>query len=152
MTMVQMAKPRKFREQGPSSAAASFDDRLDRIEALDGMKGKASKAGLAHPMECPCCKQAVVMPTVEMVIDLCRVPRLEGAILRAVWKGKGYPVQTERIFDAMYADDPDGGPSTSRMYPALKAAMFRLRSRLEGSGVNVENVGYRRGYRLVIGE
>jgi len=105
-----------------------------------------------HPMECPCCKQAVVMPTIDMVIDLYRISKLEASILRAVWRGKGLPVQTERIFDAMYADDPNGGPSQSRMYPALKAAMFRLRARLEGSGINVENVGYRRGFRLVIGE
>lgn len=50
----------------------------------------------------------------------------------------------------MYADDPDGGPSQVEMYKSFKAALFLLRQRLDGSGVGIENVGYRRGYRLKI--
>lgn len=62
-----------------------------------------------------------------------------------------HPVQTERIFGAMYRDDSDGGPSPTRMYEAFKVALCHLRARLEGSGITIEIVGYRRGYRLVIG-
>lgn len=105
-----------------------------------------------HTIDCPLCKQPVRMPTLEMVVDRFRVTPLEGRILGAVWKGRGLPVPTERIFDAMYADDPDGGPSPSRMYAAFKVSLCHLRARLQGSGITIENVGYRRGYRLVLGD
>lgn len=107
-------------------------------------------ARIAEPISCPCCKQAVNVPTLEMIVDTYQLTPLQARILEAVWRGKGHPVKTERIFDAMYADDPDGGPSPSRMYAAFKVALCHLRKRLEGSGVWVENVGYHRGYRLVL--
>jgi len=106
---------------------------------------------IAQQIKCPCCAQIVASPTVDIIIDRYRITPREASILRAVWKGKGHPVQTERIFDAMYSDDPDGGPSPSRMYAAFKVALCHLRERLAGSGVSIENVGYRRGYRLVVG-
>lgn len=104
------------------------------------------------PIDCPCCRRPVILPTVEIVIDRYNVTPLEASIFRAVWKGKGLSVQTERIFDAMYADDADGGPSPTKMYVAFKIALCRLRKRIEGSGYSIENVGYRRGYKLVIGK
>ncbi|QND53441.1 hypothetical protein HB779_17265 [Phyllobacterium sp. 628] len=107
---------------------------------------------LVDPINCPCCKQAVHVPTLEIVVDHYKVTPLEARILGAVWKGKGMPVQTERIFDAMYIDDPDGGPTPTKMYLAFKVGLCHLRAKLQGSGINVENVGYRRGYRLVLGE
>lgn len=102
-------------------------------------------------ISCPCCAQRVETPTLDIVIDHYGVTPTEAQILSAVWKGKGMPVSTERIFDAMYVDDPDGGPSPTAMYRAFKVALCHLRKRLEGSGVTVENVGYRMGYRLVLG-
>ena len=105
---------------------------------------------IGQPIECPCCKQNVSVPSIDIVVDYYKVTPLEARILRAVWRGKGHPVQTERIFDAMYQDDPDGGPSPTRMYAAFKVALCHLRDRLRESGVSIENVGYRRGYRLVI--
>lgn len=104
-----------------------------------------------RPIDCPCCKQPVSVPTLEIVVDRYKVTPLEARILSAVWKGRGLPVQTERIFDAMYSDDPDGGPSPTRMYSAFKVALCHLRDRLDGSGITIKNVGYRQGYRLVIG-
>lgn len=116
-----------------------------------------------EPIACPCCKQAVPVPSQEIVVDYYKLTPLEARILGAVWKGKGMPVQTERIFDAMYADDPDGGPSPGKMYLAFKVALCHLRVRLDGrdpneplkqvrqsSGITIENVGYRRGYRLAV--
>jgi hypothetical protein len=84
------------------------------------------------------------------VIEHYRIPPCEENVLRAVWKGKGRAVQTEQIFCAMYANDLDGGPSPDRMYRAIKALLSSLRVRLADSGVAIENVGYRKGYRLVI--
>lgn len=103
------------------------------------------------PIDCPCCKQPVHVPSLDIVIDHYRIRPFEARILSAIWRGNGMPVMPERIFDAMYADDPDGGPTPTRMYAAFKVALCRLRARLDGSGISIENVGYRQGYRLVLG-
>lgn len=100
---------------------------------------------------CPCCGQRVAAPSLDIIIDTCKVRPIEAKILRAVWNGKGHPVQTQRIFDAMYEDDPDGGPEPPMMYRAFKVALCHLRKRLIGSGVAIENLGYGRGYRLKVG-
>ncbi len=104
------------------------------------------------PIPCPCCQQPVRVPTMDMVIDRYQITPLEGRILGAVWRGRGLPVSTERIFDAIYLDDPDGGPSQKKMYANFKWALCILRKRLAGSGIGIENCGYRRGYRLVMGD
>lgn len=101
---------------------------------------------------CPCCSQRVEAPSLDVIVDHYGLTPLQARILGATWRGKGMPVQTERIFDAMYADDPDGGPSYTLMYKSFKVALCRLRMRLKGSGVSIKNVGYGRGYRLVLGE
>jgi len=104
------------------------------------------------PINCPCCSQTVDVPDLDIVVQHYRIPPSEERILAAVWKGKGRAIQTSRIFDAMYVDDPDGGPEPSQMYKALKAALHNIRCRLVGSGITIENAGYRQGYRLRIGE
>jgi DNA-binding winged helix-turn-helix (wHTH) protein len=91
------------------------------------------------------------LPNLEVVIDWYDLPPQEEAILRAVWKGGGTPVSNDRIISAMFEDDPGGGPSSSVAYLALKVAMSHLRKRLAHSGLRIENAGYRRGFRLVIG-
>lgn len=128
----------------------------------DKRKGRGVEAEkLARPkppmkhyskIDCPCCRRKMDKPDLDTVIDYYEIPKLEEAILRAVWKGRGFPVPTERIFDLMYFDDPDGGPGPGKMYRAFKVGVHKLRRRLEGSGITVENVGYRRGYRLILGE
>lgn len=107
---------------------------------------------LEHPIECPCCKQPVRVPSLEIICDHYQLTPMQSRILAAVWKGRGMPIQTNRIFDLMYADDPDGGPSPRIMYETFKVQLSRMRDKLEGSGIGIENTGYRRGYRLVIGE
>lgn len=104
------------------------------------------------PIECPCCHQPVRVPTVDIIADHYKLTPMEKRILGAIWRGKGMPVHTERIFDAMYEDDPDGGPSPGKMYAAFKVGLCHMRAKLEGSGVSIETVGYRRGYRLILGE
>lgn len=111
-----------------------------------------SKVELDNPIDCPCCRQAVRAPTVEMIVDRYSLTPIEARVLGAIWRGKGMPVITERIFTAMYIDDPDGGPSQSKMYLAFKVALCHLRKKIRGSGIDVINQGYRRGYRLIVGE
>lgn len=101
-------------------------------------------------IRCPCCGHRVSSPSLEIVVDVYGVTPLEARILGAIWRGRGMPVQTERIFDAMYEDDPDGGPSRVKMYAAFKVALHHLRRRIAGSGIKVESAGYGRGYRLLV--
>jgi hypothetical protein len=110
------------------------------------------KIVIESPIKCPCCSQPVTAPTPDMVADLCMLRPLQKRILEAVWRGKGMPVMTERIFDAMYYDHPDGGGSQSRMYNAFKVALCGMRKLLaeHNTGVWIETVGYRQGYRLKI--
>jgi hypothetical protein len=136
--------------------SAGSDGRTRHADsALDDLASRASVTkcqplAITKPLLCPCCKQAVTVPSLEIVVDAVKATPLEAKILGAIWKGKGMPVATERVFDAMYADDPDGGPTPSRMYAAFKVALCHLRTKLRGSGLGVENVGYRQGYRLIM--
>ncbi len=56
------------------------------------------------------------------------------------------------MFDLMYADDVNGGPSEKTMYNTFKVMLSKLRGKLIGSGISIESAGYRRGYRLVFRE
>jgi hypothetical protein len=132
------------------SANDAVLDAIERTAPLPTGKNSGLAAQLT-PIDCPCCKQKVPVPTMEIVIDKYRVAPLEARVLEAVWRGRGLEVSQERIFGVMYADDPDGGPATQKMYAALKGAIFNLRERLAGSGYSIESAGYRRGFRLVLG-
>ncbi len=103
-------------------------------------------------IDCPCCKRKVSAANLTAIIAYYRVSKQQARILEAVWKGEGRAVTTEKIFSAMYADDLDGGPRPTVMYSNLKYSLFKLRRVLKGSGVSIEAIGYRRGFRLVLGE
>lgn len=104
------------------------------------------------PVPCPCCGRAMTIPTLEVVCFTYGLSPLQSRILGAVWRGRGLPVSAERIFDAMYADDPEGGPELPKMYAAFKESLHRVRVKLNGSGIEIINSGYRKGYRLVMGD
>lgn len=105
---------------------------------------------MIKPIPCPCCGQMIVAPSPEIVAYHYHLTAREERILKAVWQGRGLPVKAGRIFDAMYEDDPDGGPSWSRMYNSLKEGLSRLRGKLRGSGIRIESAGRGQGYRLVL--
>lgn len=141
-----------------SSEASAYitrtDETLNDALAKDRQPRPNKSSGLAAqitPIPCPCCGSPMAVPTLEVVCFTYELSPFQSRILGAVWRGCGLPVQAEKIFDVMYADDPDGGPETPKMYAAFKEALHRLRAKLEGSGVGVVNAGYRRGYRLVMG-
>ncbi|MGV8865246.1 MAG: hypothetical protein ACOH2T_29420 [Pseudomonas sp.] len=119
---------------------------------LNHDKSFARVGQVTAPIPCPCCSRPLMAPTLDHVVFQYQVKPQEGKILRAVWAAKGLPVTVERIFDAMYEDDPDGGPGPTKMYAAFKESLCRLRKRLDGSGISIENVAYRSGYRLVLRE
>jgi hypothetical protein len=101
---------------------------------------------------CPLCKRPIQtslpVTSLPVVLGAYDLRGHEAAVLTAIWNGKGLPVMPMKIFDVMYEDDPNGGPSETEMYHSFKVALLRLRDRLEGSGVSIESVGYRKGYRL----
>ena len=121
------------------------------IENLFEMGNFINTVSAPTRTECPCCAQSVPVPPAYVVAVNSGLTPMETRILEAVWNGKGRPVQTEKIFDRMYEDDPDGGPSPARMYATFKEKLSLLKKKLNGSGVTVENVGRREGYRLVLG-
>jgi hypothetical protein len=97
---------------------------------------------------CPCCGADVDSPSLDMIVDACQLPRQQAAILRTAWKANGHPVPTSRFVEAIYADDPDGGPgeSTARRY--FKTQLCLLRARLATTSVSIETLGRGLGYRL----
>ena len=101
----------------------------------------------APPIPCPCCRQPVHAPSLDIVIDHLRVPPMQARILGAIWKGKGEPVQTEMIMAAM----DRGGYGRPRSYDDFKIALCHLRKRMKGAGIAISNAGYARGYRIVFG-
>lgn len=101
---------------------------------------------------CPCCSQRTPAPSPFSVSFACGLTPIETKILAAVWAAAGHPVQTDKIFDRMYEDDANGGPSPQRMYATLKESLHDMRKKLAGSGVGIETVGYRQGFRLVLGK
>jgi hypothetical protein len=99
---------------------------------------------------CPCCDRPLEAPDAPDVIQQYGLSEFQARILETVWKGKGRPVSTEQIFSAMYRDDPDGGPLPNKMYAAFKEALFRIRGKLAGTGIEIVAAGYRAGYKLRI--
>lgn len=131
---------------------ADGDERNIAIENLEEAGEFIGPLSDHKKTKCPCCSQAVPVPTVDMIAFQCCLTNREKKILEAVWRGNGMPVFADRIFQAMYEDDPDGGPGQAKMYREFKVALHHARKKLKGSGVDVENIGYRKGYRLIIGE
>jgi hypothetical protein len=102
-------------------------------------------------IDCPCCGQSVAGIPYHLLAMKYDLQPMEERVLKAVWDGGGRPVFAEKIFDEMYVDDPDGGPPVNRMYATMKECMSRIKSKMRGSGVTIENVGYRAGFRIVLG-
>lgn len=122
--------------------------RIDEIVCVDVIEPPRD----FEKIGCPMCGQIVNAPSVEMIIEHFKIPKMEARVLTAIWEGNGKPVSAQKIFDAMYEDDINGGPADGTMYNAFKVCLFKLRRRLEGIGISIVNSGYGRGYRLVIGE
>jgi hypothetical protein len=130
---------------------ADGDRRNIRIENLVEVEKFIGTPLALQRIACPCCSQPVPVPNVYATAFHCRLTPMEGKILASIWDGGGKPVLAEKIFDRMYDDDADGGPSQNRMYATLKESLSSMRKKLIGSGVGIETVGYGRGWRLVLG-
>lgn len=99
-------------------------------------------------VDCPCCRQQVPVPPLH---DLIRTHGISGQaeiVLRAIWGARGLPVSAARLFDAMYADDPEGGPSPDTMYVELRSAVTDLNETLGALGIDIYQARVRSGWRL----
>lgn len=84
---------------------------------------------------CPMCRASVPVPDLDDLLDLPGMTDHAAAVLTAVWEAQGKAVTSNMLFDAMYADDPDGGPSTTQCYADLRRAVKALNDALAGLGV-----------------
>jgi len=82
------------------------------------------------------------------VIAARRLDSIEASILRAAWAGRGHPVQSIAIFDVIFEDDIDGGPSQAKMYATFYTALRSLNAKLDGAGIRIRSVGDRKGWRI----
>ena len=132
-----------------------FGGRLSNVSQLTAIssEGKAvnSESSVSrYGAKCPCCGGDINTMTADLAIQAYGITEQEARVLRAIWSGNGGPVRMDRVFFEMYSDDPDGGPPHTQMYNAFKVALSHLRSKLDGSGIKIETVGYRQGYRLLL--
>lgn len=125
---------------------AGNDHRLIR----KAIKEAKRRGVLMNAIPCPCCGNAVADPTLDIVVQHYGISELEARILGPLWKAKGRPVATERIFDSIYVGAVNDTPSRMKMYEALKFGLHRLRRRLQNSGLSIDNAGYRRGFLLSV--
>lgn len=104
---------------------------------------------MADPLTaCPCCKQPIAVPPLDDLLEQSGIVGRGAAVLRTAWAARGLPVTATALFDAIYADDPDGGPSTSRMYRELREAVAASNERLRRFGVALLHDGRVHGWRL----
>lgn len=91
---------------------------------------------------CPCCKRSVQAPSLDIVIEHCKLPPMQARVLGTIWKGKGRPVPTDAIIAAM----DRGIDVKAHTYTDFKIALHHLRRRVKGAGIAIPNAGYARGY------
>lgn len=89
-----------------------------------------------------------MIPLLDDIVATAELTTMEEAALVSLWKGRGLPVTTQRIFDAMYADDPDGGPSLSRVYFDFNSVLTSLRDKLSVFGFEI--IGGHGAYRVTL--
>ncbi len=85
---------------------------------------------------CPCCGQPAERRP-DLVLDPLPFSPQERRVVDALVTRFGRFVSNDEIVDAIYADDPNGGPLWARH--CLSKAVGRIREKLNGSGVVLEN-------------
>ncbi|PSJ60766.1 winged helix-turn-helix domain-containing protein [Pseudaminobacter soli (ex Li et al. 2025)] len=96
-------------------------------------------------LHCPTCGQPTRHDDLEGVIIDRGLTRSQAEILRAIVGAKGRTVTHDHILDALYRDDPDGGPEYARTI--VTVFISQLRKKLAGTGIDIMTV-WGVGYRL----
>ena len=119
-----------------------LDELEARVRALARRAGTPSQAALASPIEAApfhglsCDDDSSAVYFRGAPLDL--TPR-EAALLRALLAKPGHAVSKERLFEVVFAGEPDV------QYGAIEVIVYRLRKRLVDTGmqvVNLRGLGY----------
>jgi hypothetical protein len=86
----------------------------------------------------------VMLSGLEALLAEAEMADRAAKVLQAAWQAEGRAITSNDLFDAMYDDDPAGGPSQTKCYVDLRGAVTDLDAALSGSGVSVV---YRSGGR-----
>lgn len=101
-------------------------------------------------LTCPCCGQSVTeaVRDPKVVLALVHLSPLQRRIADALARRFGRWCAPTDLADAVYADDPDGGPEYARTSIAVHTAV--LRKRLEKTPLDIEGLrGAAGGRRMV---
>ncbi len=80
-------------------------------------------------MNCPHCHRPLHLPE---ELSTIQFSRLENRIVTFLAQTLGHEVPAERILDAMYGDDPDGGPEGGNK--VLTVIAHRIRTKINPHG------------------
>lgn len=75
------------------------------------------------------------------------LPRTAGAAVARMFRSPGHFIPPDELVDAVYFDDPDGGPLTARR--VITVCLFHARSKLADVGAEVQGWSRTGGYRLL---
>jgi DNA-binding response OmpR family regulator len=91
-----------------------------------------------------------IYPRYAIEIDGKRVQLTDhqGAALARLFTANGCRVPTDELVEAVYFDDPDGGPLWA--VECVRAFAFRLRKQLAGVHATVKGSQKLGGYRLIL--
>jgi DNA-binding response OmpR family regulator len=95
-------------------------------------------------MQCPCCGAHVAAPPLAEVVSR-KLPPVQGGILRALAADFGQYVQTHRLAQRVWANDPEGGPVFADV--CISQAIKRLKPVAANHGLVVEALRHH-GYRV----
>lgn len=87
-----------------------------------------------------------MVPTLSVISALAGLSLYEHRVLEVIWSAKGQPIRAERIADAVWHDDIDGGPDGALR--AVHVLVHRLRGKLAGTAVRIGLGGQHRAYRI----
>lgn len=86
------------------------------------------------------------MPTaIEEAASTAKLSRKQRDLFLIVAKGRGKPVEHRKVYDFIWADDPNGGPEDARN--VVSVMVRNTNDKLATTGYQIENV-WGIGYRL----
>lgn len=109
-------------------------------------------AEMAEHSQCPCCRGELNLPPLDDLITEHRITGPAERVLRTLWEARGFTVDSQRLFDVIFCDDPSGGPDRQgQLYAALNSSINTICNALASSGVRATR-GRKKGWRLQICE
>lgn len=91
---------------------------------------------------CPYCGRPTLCPSPRDIGRMVELTEQEQIVLETIWDCAGHPelngaLNHAQLHDALYQDDPDGGPEHSTMYPEGRAAVASLAQKVTSMGLGI---------------